>query len=239
MIDPIIPTEEAPVIAQPAVVEVPKEKTVEQIQEEIVPEAKETVGLDKFLDLKKDNKELRKSMKDLQDRIDAGSTRVETSASIAAIAAKYPDVDKSFLSEFAAAVKAEARQDSDKEVSDRLKPIEEKARQERIDSAFNTAFDAAMVNMPEFAKVVNKEVIKALTLDRKNASKTFSQIIEEAYGNAVPGKRTIETTVPGGGKEPAPLDFEKARTDGAYFNEVMADPKLKKEYNAEMLKRGV
>lgn len=237
MAEKVVATEETPVIVPPVVPEPEAPKTMEQIQEEVVPE-KETVGLDKFLELKKENKEFKKSIKDLEAKVAAGAPRAEVTADIESLSAEYPDVDKQFLAKLTNAIRTQVKKDADDEVSTRLKPLEEEARQKRIDTAFNTHFDAAMEKMPEFKSVVNKEVIKALSLDRKNASKNFSQIIEEAYGNAVPGKRTIETTTPGGGKEPAPLDFEKARKDGGYFNEVMADSKLKKEYNAEMLKRG-
>lgn len=238
MPEPVIPTEETPVIVPPVVLETEAPMTMEQIQEETSPRQKETVGLDKFLDAKKDIKDLKTTIKDLEAKIAAGASRVEVTSDIEALSTEYPDVDKQFLAKLTSTIRAQVKQDADAEVSTRLKPLEEESRQKRIDNAFEAHFSLAMEAMPEFKTVVNKEVIKALSLDRNNANKTFSQIIEEAYGNAVPGRRTIETTVPGGGKEPAPLDFEKARQDSSYFNEVMEDPKLKKEYNAEMLKRG-
>lgn len=227
---------EAPVIAPK--VEEPKEKTVEEIQEVVAPKPKETVGLDKFLEVKNDNKALKQSVKDLQAKIEAGGSKAEVTADIEALSIAYPDVDKQFLAQLTAAIRSQVKQDADKEVDERLKPFEQEAKDKRINEAFETHYASALEKLPEFAKIANKDVIKALTLSPKNANKTFTQIIEEAYGNAIPGRRTIETTVPGGGKEPAPLEFDRARKDGAYFNEVMASPKLKAEYNAEMLKRG-
>jgi hypothetical protein len=92
--------------------------------------------------------------------------------------------------------------------------------------------------MPEFTSIVNPGVIKALSLLPQNASKTFPQLIEETYGNAISGKRTMQTTTPGGGKDSAPLDYTKATQDMSYYNEVMANPKLKAEYNQKMLSQG-
>lgn len=233
----VVPTPAEAEIPQAVEPTVETPQTMEQIHESL-PEVRETVGLDKFLDLKKDNKELRKSIKDLEARISEGATPREVSADIAALSEEYPDVDRNFLNKLASTIKSQVEKDADAKISDRLKPLEQKEKAAKIDSAFNTHFNLAMDKMPEFKQIVNPDVIKTLSLDPKNANKTFSQIIEDTYGNALTGKRTIESTIPGGGKEPAPLNFDKARKDGSYFDEVMADPQLKAEYNREMLKRG-
>lgn len=207
-----------------------------------VPTKKEsdTIPVSAFLDEKKGRKEAErvaaeanKALADLKKSIEDGATKSQVSTDIAEIAKEY-DVDPIFLGKFAKAMEAKAEAAAEA----KLRPIEEKDRQAKIDAAFKTAYESAMDKMPEFAKIVNPEVIKILSLDPKNGNKTFTQIIEEAYGGVVPGKRTIETTTPGGGKEPAPLDMNRARKDTAYFNEIMASPKLKEEYNAEMLRRG-
>jgi len=91
--------------------------------------------------------------------------------------------------------------------------------------------------MPEYENLVNREVIKVLSLDPKNANKTFAQLIEETYGKAITGKRTIETTKPGGGKEPTEIDFDKALKDTEYFKEIMSNPTLKKKYNDSISSR--
>jgi len=78
---------------------------------------------------------------------------------------------------------------------------------------------------------VNAEVIKALAFNPANANKTYKQLLEEAYGNAITGRRTVETTVPRGGAKDTKLDMQRARTDTAYRREVLADPELKKQYN--------
>ena len=102
---------------------------------------------------------------------------------------------------------------------------------------FTEHFTKTMAEMPEYEKIVNRDVIKTLALDPRNANKTFAQIIESAYGHLITGKRTLETTKPGGGKEDTTIDFNKARSNGEYFKEIMADPELKKQYNSEIEKR--
>lgn len=240
MTEPIVTPVEKPAVevATPAevVVEKPAEKTVAEVIATVVPQPKpqETVGLDKFLSEKQGRKDAEKALADLKASIAAGATKEEVADDIAAIGTKY-GVDPEFLKELSATIES----NTEKKFADRLTPLEQKDKEAKINTAFKTAFDAAMAELPEFATVVNADVIKTLSLDPKNQNKTFTQIIEETYGGAVPGKRTIESTKPGGGKEPEPLDVDRARKDSAYFDEVMANPKLKEQYNAAMLKKGI
>ena len=124
------------------------------------------------------------------------------------------------------------------ELDSKFKPLEEEKRKESIEKVFNTHFNLALEKVPEFKGIVNPEVIKSLSLLPQNANKTFLQLIGETYGGAVTGRRTIPQTVPAGGKESAPLDYQRAVKDPEYFKEVMADPKLKAEYNNKMLLSG-
>jgi len=225
-----------PAVETKPTVETPK--TMEQIAETVVPEAKETIGLDKFLELKKDNKELRKSLRDLESKITEGATKQEVSTDIEEISKEFPDVNKQFLNKLSSTIRAQAEKDADAKMEAKLKPLEQQEKAKKIDDAFTTHFSLAMGQMPEFKDIVNPAVIKTLSLNPANANKTFSQIIEETYGNALTGKRTIESTIPGGGKEAETLDFNKARKDTAYWETVMANPTLKAEYNARMLKEG-
>lgn len=233
MTDPIVP--EVPVVIPeviPPVVEPPVEKTIDEIHKEAAPEVKpkETVGLDKFMTEKKGRQEAEKRIKELEKSIESGATAEQVSADIDAIAEKYPDVSKDFLRDIANVMNTR--------VQEAVKPLQQEKTQKKIDEAFKTYFDKAMGEMPEFAKIVNAEVIKTLSLDPKNSNKTMKQLIEETYGAAVPGKRTIDNTLPGGGKDTEPLNFDKARQDSEYFDVVMANPRLKAEYNEKMLKEG-
>lgn len=192
-----------------------------------------TVGLDKFLEEKKARKAAEKRVAELEskgDDIDSDAIADE----IDSIAEEF-DVNKPFLKKLEKALakkysKKEPQADNS-EVSSRLSAIEQKERQAQIDRAFDKHFGQAMARMPELKDIVNPDVIKTLSLDPKNKDKTFTQIIEDTYGKSVPGRKTIERTTPGGGKEPEEIDMERARKDSKYFNEIMANPALKKKYN--------
>jgi hypothetical protein len=199
----------------------------------VVPEAA-------FLDLKNENKELRKDLKELKKLIEAGATKGEVADEIESLAQEY-DIKPDFLRKLATSIRKDVEKETAKEidekVSSKLKPIEAKEREQKIDKIFNEHFKAAIEQMPEYADIVNPEVIKALSLDPANHSKTFAQLIEDTYGKAVPGKRTLESTKPGGGRAPEEIDFDRARKDSKYFDSIMADPARKKEYNEGMIER--
>ncbi|MFA6095645.1 MAG: hypothetical protein WC767_02270 [Candidatus Paceibacterota bacterium] len=203
-------------------------------KENLIPEAA-------FLEEKKGRKKAEKALEDLQAKIAAGeSGKEEISADIEALAEEY-GIDKNFLKKFEAATtakaKAEAKKELEEEAAKARKPQEEKDRAEKIDNAFKKGFGAAMEKFPELKEIVVPSVIKTLSLDPANQDKTFSQLIEETYGAARSGKRTIENPTPRGGKEPGEVDFARAAKDTAYFNEIMADPDLKKKYNSSIEKR--
>ena len=200
--------------------------------------AGEMVPLSALLEIKKDNKKLTKAVKDLEDLIaKGGSSKEDIAEEVEALATEY-DVDPKFASRLTKILEARA----EKKVGDTIKPILEQnerlTRREKDDlitKAFTKHFNTAMETLPEYKEIVDPEVIKALSLLPKNADKTFAQLIEDTYGKAITGKRSIDEKQPGGGKEPQPLDYAKARTDTAYFQEVMADPVLKKQYNENLL----
>ena len=200
--------------------------------------AAETVPLATFLDVKKDAKEvpgLKAKVAELEAKIAAGGGAAEVSADLAAIGEEF-GVDPKFMQKLGAAVKAQVSA-AKAEVEGELGTLREEKRGEQLDKAFRTHFDAAIEAMPEFKDIANADVIKTLSLDPKNANKTFSEIIEETYGGAIQGRRTIEPTVPRGGKEPEGIDYKRAATDTGYFNEIMADPVRKAAYNKDLGKR--
>lgn len=233
----IIPTPVAEVTATP-------ETTVEQtigdvLETKEVPVEKHvnTIPESAFLSEKKARKEAEKRIKDLEDQIKNGSSQREVSDDIASIAKEY-DIDPSFLDKLEKSIRSKTERELKDEISSKFKPIEEQEKQARIDKVFQEHYGLAIQSMPEFSNIVNPGVIKALSLLPQNANKTFAQLIEETYGGAITGKRTIQSTTPGGGKDPAPLDYDRANKDSAYFDEVMANPKLKAEFNEKMLRSG-
>jgi hypothetical protein len=215
---------------EPVVETKPVAETVGQVldpkpEPKVVPEAA-------FLELKNENKEFKKAIKALEKTIADGATKGEVSSDIAAIGEKY-GVDKTFLTELASTIRKEAEGDFQK----KLEPITAKEKADRIDGVFTTHFDKAMADMPEYNGVVNRDVIKTLSLDPKNADKTFQQLIEDTYGNALGGKRTLETTTPRGGAKIDKVDFKRAGTDQKYLEEVLSNPDTKKEYNEGLTDR--
>lgn len=212
-----------------------KEQTISEVLNPEQPkEEKPTVGLDKFLEIKKENKEMAKRLKDLETRISEGGDQDDISSDLKELAEEF-DVDPKFLSKLEKTLKSK----SEKEIESRLKPLTEKENQERINQVFKSHFDKTIAEMPEYASIVNPEVIKQLSLNPVNGKKTFAQLIEETYGNAIGGKTSIESYKPTGRNEPEALDFDRARKDTAYFTEVLKNPKLKAEYNKALLDRGL
>ncbi len=209
-----------------------QEETAEQIAEKANgKQESKTVGIDKFLDEKKGRKQAEKALKELQEKIAGGdATDDELSDDIADIAKEFPEINPRFLKlmEKMAERKAEKK----------MKPITEKEKQDNFDKIVEERFNTVLDSYPEFKGIANLSVIKALVKDPSNAHKKVSQIIEDTYGGLIQGRKTIESTKPNGGKEPAMLDYDRANKDATYFDEVMNNPKLKAEYNTEMLKRG-
>lgn len=226
------PETETTVETTPEVVE---EKTISEMVPETEPEkAPNMIPESVFLGEKKARKEAEKEIKRLTQLIEGGASKEDISDSIAELAEEH-DLDPKFLTKFASTIKAQAEKELEEKFNSKF---ESKEKESKFEEAFNKAYQVAMDRAPEFASIANTEVLKALALLPQNAKKTLSQILEETYGNAIQGKRTIENTTPGGGKEPEPLDFEKASNDINYFNEIMKDPKKKEQYNAQMIKKG-
>lgn len=218
------------------------EETTEQPQEEVqqtieemldVPE-KRVVDEHVFVAEKKARKAAEKELKALKESIENGASAQDVYDDISDISEEY-DIDPQFLKKFASTIKAQTERDLETKLSSKQS---EKERIEKFDKNFETAFKQALERGPEFSSIANMEVIKQLARLPQNSRKTVSQLLEETYGNALTGKRTIETTQPAGGKDPEPLNFDKAQKDIDYFNQVMADPKKKAQYNELMLKKG-
>lgn len=234
MDETIVNTPESEVIdqAETTVEEVPQEQTqqtIEGMEEDSQPVRQ--VGFQELFVLeKKSRAKVERELAALKQSIENGASQGEINSDIDAIADKY-DVDKDFLEDLSSTIK--------KGFEDELSAkqlVEQRAK--KFEKAFENAYSEALDRGPEFKTIANADVIKQLALLPQNAKKTLSQILEDTYGNALTGKRTIETTKPGGGKDPEPLDFNRASKDTSYFLEVMADPKKKAQYNEAMLKKG-
>jgi len=209
-----------------------KEETVGEVLNSQKQKPKEeTVPLSTFLEIKNENKAMHKEMKELKKSIEQGANKKEVNSTIKALSEKH-GVDADFLEDFAVAVRQEAKKEVEEELSSKLRPIEEKEKAEKFDKVFNQHYTKALEQLPEFDGVVNKEVIKTLSLNPANANKTFTQLIEEAYGHLVSGKRTIDVANSRNSRlETGEIDVKRANTDIEYFREIKSNPHLLKKYN--------
>lgn len=209
--------------------EAPKTKTVQELIGD--EEKPQTVPLKTFLETKKD---LKKEIAELKTQLENGASKKEINLDLEKIAEKY-DVDPKFLEELSSVIYAKAKGETEEKLNSELRPLKEKERADKIEKVFGEQFDMAMETLPELKSVVNRSVIKELSLLPQNGNKTFQQIIEETYGNVVTGKKTMESSTPRGGKD-FDLDMTKVN-DPEYFNQIMANPELKKKYNENIQNR--
>lgn len=239
-------TTPAPEVTGPeTTVQTTPEATPEPIAPVVTPQAEPTVGQmlgDKKVEqvpiarLNKEiqrKKELEDKVRELETKLAEGTkTQTQVSSNLKDLAAEH-NVDPDFLDKLAKAIKAETESDFE----EKLRPLTERDAREARDKAFNEHFGKTLEAMPEFKEVVNPAVIKQMALNPENAEKTFKQLIEEAYGNTIQGKRSIENSTPRGGGKVEGLDIARAGKDSAYFKEVMANPELKRQYNEGLTSR--
>lgn len=231
-----IQASDVPAVETPTVE--PKEVVVEKetIGKALDTQEPKTVPESALLEEKKGRKAAEKALKELKQSIAEGATPKEVSADIDAIAKKH-GIDHDFLNELAGVIQQKAEATAEEKFSAKMKPIEARERAEKVEKIFATHYDQAMAEMPEYADLVNRDVIKTLSLDPANADKTFPQLIEETYGRSLRGKRTFETTTPRGGKVNGEVDVARAATDGKYLEEVLSNPDSKKAYNDKLIER--
>jgi hypothetical protein len=210
--------------------ETPKEATVgETLVSQEVKKAVDSVPLSRL------NKEIAKR-KELEERLAeveaqaSQKTNAQVDADIDSIAEEF-NLDPAALNKIAQVIKKQA----ESEIEEKLRPLTEREEMSRKEALFNQHFAKAMENLPELKDVVNPEVIKQLAFSPANGGKTFSQLILETYGHALKGRDTVETTVPRGGAT-GEVDYSRAKSDPAYFKEIMANPTLKQKYNDALLK---
>ena len=130
-----------------------------------------------------------------------------------------------------------ASESKESDLEARLAKMEAKEKAEKLNATLESNIAKALENAPEFKDIINMDVLKQMALNPVNKNKTYSQLLEDAYGNAVSGKRTIETTTPRGGANDPKVDIQKAQNDPEYRREVLADPGLRKQYNDNLQDR--
>lgn len=204
--------------------------------EEPKSEAKheDSVPVAKFLAEKKTRKALEKRVKELEEAVNAAleDDDVDVSKEVKDLAEEY-GVDSKFLKNLTTTLEKKLEDKFEK----KLEPLTREKKQNDINTIFTTHFNETIGSMPEYEAIVNPDVIKSLSLDPANSNLTLRQLIEKTYGNALGGKRTIETTVPNGGKEPQEINYDRAQSDPDYYKEIMSNESSKKKYNEQMVKR--
>jgi DNA-binding transcriptional MerR regulator len=225
------PTEPAPTEAAPAETKVDDVKVSDVInpsekkEPKMVPEAA-------LLEYKKEAKELGKELKEIKKLMEEGKSTREVSEDIKNIADEF-GLTEGAVEKLIRKVGETTKAEYDKELEARLKPLQEKSANKTLDDQY----DRLMESMPEYKNIANRDVFKSLSLDPKNADKTFAKILEESYGHLVTGKKTLEKTQARGGNSDAPIDYDRAKKDMGYFKEIMDNPELKKEYNNTFMDR--
>lgn len=198
-------------------------------------DAKQTVGLDKFLEVKNEAKELRRELQELNKKIQEGASKRSVDDDIASLSREY-NVDETLLQKIAQSVTSRTTKEIEERLMPKLAKVEEMTVSEKREKTFNNLLSNALDVMPEYDGVINKEVIKTLAFDPRNSKKTITQIIEETYGNAITGKKSFETKR-GSGREPEKPDFNSIRGNPNLLKEVLKDESQRKEFNSELEKR--
>ena len=226
----VTPTAETPVVDQP------------ETLESLTPEPKqEMVPLKKYMEAKSDKKELESTVATLQNELSqlrqasmTGDMSVAaTNDAVKDLAAKYPDVNPDFLAEIiSSAGKVTAKQirdEIDKEYVPKLAAMDAERKSEQSEKRFNELFSKTIKDMPEYKGIVNKDVIKSLAFNPASGKKTMGQIIEEAYGNAIQGKKTIEAGH--AGREPEPANINNPTPED--WDKINSDPKSKEAWSKQ------
>ena len=231
MADEIKPVENAPVVEDNTTV-TPQEKPKETMENTVEEKPKRVVPEPVFLEVKNENKSLKKQMAELKNQLERGATKQEIATEVEDLIKEFPDVNPDFLNKFLGIAKSKAKA----ELEEELRPLKEEKAKESFDKKFADKFKEALEEMPEFKNIADIEVIKALAMKKENSGKTFEDLLEQVYGKFVTRERkTLERITPGGGKDVS-VDFKKAQTDKEYFKQVMANPETKKIYNEYLIK---
>jgi hypothetical protein len=215
---------------------------VEKAPEVLVPETKE---VDKAEQIAKDQRKraekaeaqaetLQLEITKLRNEAMSGAKPMaEVNSDLKALATEY-NVDETFISKLVqtvrTATKNEIREELEKDYSPKIAKLEQQTQIERMEKRFEDLYTKELKQMSEYEGLVNKEVIKTLAFNPANSKKTIGQIIEDTYGNALQGRKSIESTHASRGTEAPdlvnPTDEDMAKID--------ADPKLKDEYSKEI-----
>jgi hypothetical protein len=210
----------------------------EQVKESVKPDFKElykTERREKRQTLA-ELKELREKVREIEESRYDGVSEKEIKSSLDDLSEEY-NVDKDFLKKQSKILKEELRAEMQDDFKKTLEPLTRQQKEKEYVETATIYFNNALERMPEFKGIAQLQTILDLGKLEKNQQKTVSQLIEETFGSAITGKKTIESSTVRGTVEPTEVDYAKAKTDSEYFKEVMANPVLKKKYNDGLAQR--
>lgn len=226
------PADPAP--AEPKPAEEPKLQDFQADPEPKPNEVPENIPYDRFKEVNDKSKEKDAIIADLTQKLaDKNATPEEVREDLKEIAEQH-NLDPVVLGQITKAIEAKALA----KVDEAVKPITERERQAQADATFERMYAEVIEANPEYKDIANKDVIKQLAFNPANADLTLSQLLGKTYGGSVKAPEPSPTmekdpTPRGGSDKVEKLDFARAQTDSEYFKQVMADPKLKKEYNKQ------
>lgn len=198
-----------------------------QYRQQDAPEKKgaDTVPLSKFLELKNELKELKRSSNSVS------SESLESFAEDAGL-----DID--VVRRMATVIASQAKEEALAEVDSKVRPVLREKQAADNDALFTKDFEKNIVSRyPELAD--KKEAFKAIAFSKDFLHlKTLEDIRKEFFSSAKQVKKeTFERGSIGADNLPEDVDF--AKMDDETHAKVLADPKLRKEYYAWQDQGGV
>lgn len=214
--------EEAPeVVEEETLADIVPDEPESPIEKKAKPE---TVPIDVYLQLKKELKEMKKN-----------TSPQSVDSSIEEIAKEF-DVDSNFAQKLANAIQSSSISKFEERYLADRKEAEYKQKLSESESKLDKAIEIALENSPQYRDVVNADIIKDLARKTTDKTMTVSKLLENVYGRAITGKKTIESSAPSSGERGnTNVDFTKAG-DPAVYSQIKSDPKLWKEYNEFVMK---
>jgi AraC-like DNA-binding protein len=224
-----------------------EEKETQPNPDTTIEDKSDTVPLKKYMEEKRARRDIESQVETLQEEI----TKLKTNTATGAInlttvndeirrLAQEHNVDESFLTSLVSTVrkttKEEIRGEMEKDFSPKISQIERERAIEKAERKFEEAYSKALAENPEFNGIVNKDVIKTLAFSQQNSKKTLSEIIDDTYGSAVQGKKSIETQH--ASKQPTEVDYNNPKS--ADWDKIESDPTAKEKWSkeaAEQIKR--
>lgn len=197
-----------------------------------------------------DKQLIREAVALLQDLKSKGSTKSEEKSELDAFAEKWqanPDMIKELAKVLtgkdAKAVEqklidAKPAEAKPEEKKPEEKPAEEAINGDQLERAIDSQLEDFVKEAPEYGDIVNPDTIKAIVFSNpsKYLKQNIADIVEEAYGKALPGKRSADGyKAAGAGADK--IDYSKVDGASDEWKQIQADPNLKTEYQDNLITR--